>query len=198
MRENEFSLSIKRRCSRAQSIRSPPESAWVALEDESVHSHQVFSLCNPRARICLYVVSHRGAHSLYIACHGNCLHICSRFPVRHVSHCPQHRHSHCLGQKNAASSFGTWAQPCHQRRAVADSSQGLPSGSHCCIPLHSVAGLLGPQSLSVPVLFFKIFSPRQCLSSFLLSLSCFPFDMPLTSTFLHHRRVSQKELGLII
>lgn len=64
MREKEFSLSIKRRCSRAQSTRSPPQPAWVALEDESVHSHQVFSLCDPRARICLYVVSHRGAHSL--------------------------------------------------------------------------------------------------------------------------------------
>lgn len=46
---------------------------------------------------------------------------------------------------------------------------------------------------------FLLFSSlRRCLSSFLLSLSGFPFDMPSTATLLCHRRPSQKEWGLII
>lgn len=79
-------------------------------------------------------------------------------PVRHVQDSPQQRHTQCLGQTNAASSFRTQAQPCHERRTVADSSQELPSGSHFCIALHSVAGLLGPQPLSVPVPSFFFFN----------------------------------------
>lgn len=66
----------------------------------------------------------------------------------------------------------------------------------CCIALSCAIGE-SPITFSSSS-FILSSSVRCCLLSFLLSLSCFPFDVPSASTLLHHRRPSQNELGLII
>lgn len=121
-------------------------------------------------------------------------------PVRHVQDSPQQRHTQRLGQQ-------TLPVPLEHRLShvmrgelwqtvLRDFHLGLIFALHCTllqdcwVPNHFQYQFL--------LFFFLISSLRCCLSSFLLSLSCFAFDMPSTSTFLHHRRVSQKELGLII
>lgn len=98
----------------------------------------MLSLYDPRARICLYFCpTEVPIHYTKLV-----IEIVSTYaggfqtPVRHVQDSSQQRHTQRLGQTKAASSFRTQAQPCHERRAVADSSQGLPSGSHFCIALH--------------------------------------------------------------
>lgn len=126
-----------------------------------MHLEQVLRFCDPWERICSYFGSHGGTHPLHkVDITAIDPHMSSgfsdRLPIRHVQYFPQKCHTR-------VKSIQTQAQPCNGRRAAANSSQALSSVSL----LHLVAGLLGPQLLSVPVPYF-----------FFLFTEMLPFVLP--------------------